>query len=204
MGSVSPLRSPDPEPPALHLRAMDNLRFIRETMASAATFTAVSGWGAIIIGLTALGAFGVALRQASVAGWLTTWISAAILALAGGGWATVRKARTAGTPLLAGPGQKCLFSFAPPLVAAVLLTVVLYRAGVVEALPGMWLLLYGAGVVTGGTFSVRPLPVMGLCFMLLGGVALAAPAAWGDWLMLAGFGGLHIMFGAVIVRRHGG
>ena len=204
MGLVSPLRSPSTEPPALHARAMENLRFIRETMEGAIAFTAVSGWGQIASGAIALGAAVVAAGQSSVAAWLATWIGAALLALTVGGWAIVRKARATHTSLLAGPARKCALSFAPPVCAAALLTVVLYRAGLTEAVPGMWLLLYGTGVVTGGAFSVKVLPVMGLCFMLVGAAALLAPASWANWLMAAGFGGLHIAFGAVIVRRYGG
>jgi hypothetical protein len=103
-----------------------------------------------------------------------------------------------------GVGRRFLFSLSPPLVAAVVLTVVLQRLGASEAIPGTWLLLYGAGVVTGGTFSVRPVPVMGVSFMILGVVALLAPPSWSNALLAAGFGGLHIVFGAIIARRYGG
>lgn len=192
------------KPPALHDRAMDNLRFIRETMERASSFTAVPGWGGVVMGVTALIASFVAAGQTARNLWLATWTVEALLALVIGGWAMDRKARAAETPLLSGPGRKFALSYAPPILVGVLLTVVLFRAGMENTLPGMWLLLYGTAVVTGGAFSVKIVPVMGLCFMLLGTLALFAPAAWGNYLMAAGFGGLHVIFGIVIARRHGG
>ena len=192
------------EPPALHARAMDNLRFIRETMERASAFTAVSGWAQVAIGMTAILATVVAARQSSARAWLAVWFVEALLSLIISGWAMSRKARALETPLLSAPGRKVVLSLAPPLFAGALLTVPLYRAHLDEAIPGMWLLLYGTGIVTGGAFSVRIVPVMGLCFMVLGVVGLLCPASWVNYLMAAGFGGLHITFGIVIARRHGG
>jgi hypothetical protein len=192
------------EPPALHDRAMDNLRFIRETMERAGSFTAVSGWGEVAIGLTALAAAYVAARQAGFDEWLVVWLVEACLSLVIAGSAMIWKARTARIPLLSGPGQKFALSFSPPILVGAILTAVLYRAGTAEAIPGTWLLLYGTAVVTGGASSVRVVVLMGVAFMLAGAAALFSPPAWGDIFMAGGFGGLHIAFGAVIARKHGG
>jgi len=192
------------QPHPLHDRAMDNLRFIRETMERAGAFTAVPGWGQVAVGATALAAAVLAARQQSVELWLATWLAEAVVALVIGGWALARKAHAANDPILSGPARRFGLSFLPPMAVGGLLTVALYRAGVTQALPATWLMSYGAGVATAGTFSVRIVPVMGLCFMVVGVVALFGPPAWGNWCMAAGFGGLHIVFGAVIARRYGG
>jgi hypothetical protein len=131
-------------------------------------------------------------------------MAAAVLAPLVSLWAIVRKARGAKMPLLSGPGRKFILSFSPPMLVGALLTVVLYRGGLMDAIPGMWLLLYGTGVVAGGAFSVRIVPVMGICFMIAGILALFTPTSWNDWIMAGAFGGLHIAFGIPIARRHGG
>jgi len=191
-------------PHPLRDQALDNLRFIRQTMERAGSFTAVPGWGQVAVGVTALAAAFVAARQTSVELWLATWLGEAVVALAIGGSTMVRKAYAVNDPILSGPGRRFGLSVLPPMVVGGLLTIALYRAGLWRALPGTWLLLYGAGFVTGGAFSVRIVPVMGLCFMFVGTVALFTPAAWGTWCMAAGFGGLHIVFGTIIARRYGG
>ena len=201
--SIRPAPSTPENPPALHDRAMDNLRYIRETMERASSFTAVPGWGQVAIGVTALGTTYLAAQQPSAKAWLLTWLTEALIALLISGWSMDRKARATSTPLLSGPGRKVAFSLSPPMVVGALLTVVLFRAGLTAVIPGMWLLLYGTGVVTGGMFSVSVVPVMGICFMFLGATGLFAPA-WGNWLLAAGFGGLHIIFGIIIARKYGG
>ena len=192
------------QPPALHDRAMDNLRYIRETMERATHFTAISGRGEIAIGGTALVASVIAAQQPTFKLWVAIWLAEGLISALIAGWSMDRKGRAVQMPLFAGPGRKAVFSLFPPIIAGGLLTIVLMRAGMTSAIPGVWLLLYGTGVITGGMFSVRAVPAMGLCFMALGAIALFSPPAYANWFMAAGFGGLHIVFGAIIVRRYGG
>lgn len=206
MRSHHPLRPLSPETPAepLQDRALENLRFIRETMAGASAFTGVPGWGGVGMGLSALGAAWIAHQQPTVERWLLTWVTEGWLAFAIGGVTMVRKSAAGETPLTTRAGRRFLLAYAPPIVAGAVLTVVLYRAGLTGSLPGLWLLLYGAAVMTGGALSVPVVPVMGFGFMLTGAVTLFLPATAGDYSMALGFGLLHIGFGVWIARRYGG
>ena len=196
------LRRP-PQPVALHDRAMENLRFIRETMERSAEFTAVSGWAGVAMGVVAMGAAWLAWGQPEPTAWISIWAAAAaisfLIAVAG----MFVKSRTANLPLMSGPGRKFASSFAPPIFVGAVLTVALFLSGQSTLLPGIWLLLYGTAVVTGGAHSVRIIPLTGIAFIALGVAAVFAPA-WGDAFMAAGFGGVHVLFGFLIARRHGG
>jgi hypothetical protein len=201
----SPIRRrPDDPPIALHERAIDDLRFIRRTMEQAGSFTAVPGWGGVAIGVMAMAAAGLAALQPTPGRWLAVWLGTAVVATLLAGGTLAWKARRARVSLRTGPGRKFLLSFLPPVGVAAALTAALYVQGAVALLPGLWLLSYGAAVVTAGTFSVRTVPLMGMAFMVLGAAALATPAAWANAWLAAGFGALHVGFGLLIARRHGG
>jgi hypothetical protein len=164
----------------------------------------VPGWGGVLVGVTALIAAAIAAQVPAEHEWMYVWGCALPLAMFIGGLTMKRKATAAQTKVLSAPGRRFTLSLAPPLIAGALLSVALAHVGAYGILPGMWLLLYGAGVVTGGAFSVKVVPVMGICFMATGVAALFAPAAWSNSFLALGFGGLHILFGIIIARRHGG
>jgi hypothetical protein len=204
-GSGPSIRVPDRRPSRVQREfALDNLRFIRETLERAGPFTAVPGVGLVVIGLTALGAAVVAGRQATIEGWILVWMAEAALSGLIGVFAIARKARASGLGLLTGPNRRFAFSFAPPMFAGALLTYALYASEQVSLLPGLWLVLFGAGVMSGGALSVRIIPFMGASFIALGAVALLASPALDDAFMAFGFGVLLIGFGVVIARRYGG
>jgi hypothetical protein len=182
---------------------MDNLEYIRETMERSRAFTAVSGGAVVVMGAVALVAWGLS-RGVGPTRWVLTWVLAALVAMVIGTTATARKARDQGEPVLWGPGRKFVLAVLPALLVGGALTFPLHQAGQVALLPSVWLLLYGTAITSGGAFSVRTIPVMGVCFLVLGAAALVTPASWGGAFMAAGFGGLHVVFGLIIARRHGG
>ena len=193
-----------PGPPALHTHAIDELRFIRQTMERAGAFTAVPGWGGVLMGVSAIATTAVAGVPQHDARWLAVWMGDAALAALIALVTMARKARASGSPLVAPPARRFALAYLPPMAAGAVLTAVFAQQGLVEKLPGCWLLLYGAALTTGGAFSVRVVPIMGVLFMAFGTAAFACPAAWGHLFMAAGFGGLHIGFGLLIARKYGG
>jgi len=190
-------------PLELHAKAEDNLRFIRETMERAGSFTAVSGWGQMAIGATALLAAWLASRAASGDRWLALWLGEAAVAVAIAMATTTWKTRDHRVPIVSGPARKFALSFVPPMVAGAVLTVVFVSRAEYPLLPPMWMLLYGAAVVSAGTFSVRVVPFMGACFMACGAAVLVFPQV-ANLMMAIAFGGLHVGFGAAIARKYGG
>ena len=207
MAKISAVRSDEErrnEPVHLSDHAIENLRYIRETMERSTSFTAVPGYGGILMGVTALVATYIARTQLYLRDWLVVWLVEASLAFSIGLLAMWQKSKIAGQSMFSVPAKKFAFGFTPPLVAGIAITLGLWRYEHYEMMAPVWMLLYGTSVVTGGAFSVRAVPVMGWFFMAFGVIAFALPAAYGNYLMGASFGLLHIVFGVIIARRYGG
>lgn len=203
MGTIQPLRDGSTITP-LNSRAEANLRFIRETMERASSFTAVPGAGLVLMGLTAIAAASLAQLQPTHFRGFCVWLLEAGIAIPFAFGAMGRKARQLGTSLRSASGRKFLLSFLPPVFAGAILSVFLEQGGHWGLIPGCWLLTYGAGVMAAGTHSVPSVPVMGGAFMALGALAFLTPVALGNLWMGLGFGVMHLGFGIVIARRHGG
>jgi hypothetical protein len=164
----------------------------------------VPGLGGALMGGVGLLAAIVAARQPTEERWLLAWLGAAVVALVIGVLMMRRKAARVGAPLTGAVGRRFALSLAAPLLAGAALTYGLWIHGVWALMPAVWLLLYGAGVLTGGAFSVAPMRVLGLTFMALGAAALLTPPSWGNVWLATGFGALQVGFGIYIARRHGG
>lgn len=185
-------------------RALADLQFIRQTMASAAAFTALSGAAFLLIGAGALATGVVAHYLADPLWQVAAWIADAAASVVVSTLFSLRKARRAGQSLGAGAFRKFLTALLPGIFAGAVLTALVVRLQAWALLPSLWLLLYGTAMVAAGLFSIPVVSLMGASFLLLGTLSALAPAVWGPHLMVLGFAGLHAGYGWVIVKRYGG
>lgn len=188
----------------LNERAIESLEFIRTTIARSAPFTAVPGRGGMAMGAIGVAAALVASQQTGDAAWLTTWFVAAFIAVPIGFVMMRAKARSHGVPLWSANGRRFAQGFAPPVIAAAVLTGAFVSQLRFDLIPATWLLLYGAGILAGSTASIPVLAWLGAAFMMLGAAAAVVDGAWRDVWLGAGFGGLQMIFGFIIARKHGG
>lgn len=183
--------------------AEDNLRYIREAMERAGSFTSIPGWGGFIIGLTAI-VTAIIAAPLDPQRWLAAWLIDAVVAAVIGAITVALKGRRAGTSFTSVASRRFFTAYGAPLIAGAIITLALWRAGAYAAMPAVWLLLYGTAFVSSGAFSIRVIPILGICFMLFGVAAALVPFAAANVLLGAGFGGLHVVFGVLIARRFGG
>jgi hypothetical protein len=192
------------QPESVDRHAAENLRYIRSAMERSSTFTAIPGAGGAVMGAIGLAAAAIAAQQPTGDRWLATWLVAAAIAASAGLFALVHKARAAGLSLTGVNARRFALGMAAPFVAGAAITYALWAVGNFTVMAPAWLLLYGAGVLTGGMFSVPVVRLIGVCFMAVGIGAILTPPAWGNVWLALGFGGLQVAFGIYIARHHGG
>lgn len=191
---------------SVHEHAEGQLRVIRAAMERAGSFTAVSGWGGVLMGGVGIAAGHLAGRSHEPREWALVWLMAAGVAVPVGVATAMYRARTAGVDLAAGVARRFVLCLATPVVAGVVLSAGLLQRESYELLPTVWLTLYGTGVVVAGVFSTRLITVLGVGFMVLGAAAAFAPWWLATVLVAVGFGGLHILAGLTVLgtdRRSG-
>jgi hypothetical protein len=188
----------------LDSHAAATLRYIRSSM-EGAVLLALPGSAGLVLGIIALLAAALCAAPELHKYWLAIWLSAALLGALLGSTLIVRESslrdlRLVGTPLL-----KFALCLSPSLGAGLVLTAVHWFGGNQHAIPGTWLLLYGCALVTASAATTRTIAALGVLFVLFGLAALLLPDDWQIWMLGAGFGGLHIVFGFLIGRkgRHG-
>jgi len=192
------------DPAPIHEHALSNLRYIREAMERASAFTSIPGWGGVGVGLTAITTTILTHPFAGTRRWLLAWLGCAVVSAGIAAITMFRKARRANVSFSGAPARRFFSSYFAPIAAGAALTYLLGHFGMYAVLPATWLLLYGASFISSGAFSIPVVPVMGICFMILGVLACFVPVSVGNVLLGTGFGGLHVVFGVVIARRYGG
>lgn len=195
---------PHPRTASIGSGAAEHLRYIRNTIEAAQTFTTIPGKGCIAMGAAGLLAAALEILPLLDGHWLPLWLAAAVLSAAVALYFMEEKARSQGLSLRRAVATRFFLTLAPSFVAGGVLTVALMDVVGREVIAGIWLLLYGVGIAACGLFSIGIVLIAGFAFMGLGTVALAAPSEWAPWLLGAGFGGIHLVLGALIVRDHGG
>jgi hypothetical protein len=191
-------------PESIGRGAAEHLRYIRNTIEAAQTFTTIPGKGCIVMGAAAIVAAMLEAVPALAEYWLSIWLTAAVLSAAVALYFMEQKARSQGLSLRRAVATRFFLTLAPAFVAGGILTVALVDLVGRDVIAGIWLLLYGVGIAACGLFSIPAVLIAGFAFMGLGTVALASPAGWAPYLLGAGFGGVHVLLGALVIRDYGG
>ena len=192
------------EPRSVSSHAAETLSFIRHAMERSSTFTAIPGVGGVMMGVIGVAAAVIAQRQPTPDRWLATWLAAAAVAAIVGVWSMARKAHAAQLTLTGATARRFALGMAAPFVAGAAITYALWVERTFRVMAPTWLLLYGAGLLTGGMFSVPIVRVIGGCFMVCGVAAILTPADFGNIWLGVGFGVLQVAFGIHIARNYGG
>jgi hypothetical protein len=204
MAATPQRRTLSSKPTPIDAGAVENLRYIRDTIEAAGTFTTVPGKGCIAMGITALTAAALELAPGLASAWLQIWVGAAIMASACALFFMEEKAKAQGLSLRRAVARRFFMTMVPAFVAGGVLTAALVGDVPRSSITGIWLLLYGCGLAACGVFAIPAVLAAGLAFMAFGTVALGLPSPWSPGILALGFGGLHIALGVIILRDHGG
>jgi hypothetical protein len=180
--------------------AAATLRYIRASMDGAAS-VAVPGSAGIAMGGVGLLATALSCVPSLRGHWLGIWLVAAVVAAGVGLPLITQPSSLRGLTLSGTPVRKFALCLLPSVFAGVVMTGVHWRSGDLQAIPGTWLLLYGCALISASVATTRTIAIMGASFVTLGVVALLLGSELQVFMLGAGFGGLHILFGLLIGRK---
>ncbi len=105
-----------------------------------------------------------------------------------------------GSPFWSSLSTQIAHALWPPLLSAMVLTVVLARRGAGDLIPPLWMLCYGIGGVASGTFARPAVRTLGVSFIVAGIATLlfTVPSALALGVT---FGGFHVVYGAWLALR---
>ena len=177
--------------------AEQTLSAIRTLMERGTQYRNLSGYAGIAAGLTTLA--GSALRLGYHTPFTLTWMAVLLAACAFATFFTAQMAHENGEPFWTRQARTVVLALTPALVATLIITAVLIRAGQAAILPGVWMLLWGVGALAMSFFTPRVISLLGMTFMAAGAVVLFLPPL-PDWLTMgATFGAVHLAYGVVLI-----
>jgi len=195
--------------------ARENLRVIRQTMERSTKYSTLSGLSGILIGLSAIVSVIATSRilharyhahqplQSAYPSLGVLWLCELALAVGIEFACNKRRARYVGKRVASPLGAHIIVAALPAFVGALALTAFFALHGLAALVWGIWMLTYGLAICAVGLFSVRPVSYLGSAFVLAGAVTLLLPTQLQLFMMGLTFGGFHIVYGALMGRKHG-
>lgn len=202
---------------------MKDLSHIRSLMEKSTKFISLSGWSGILVGVYTLIAVAFLMWKLKIT-WFVfgrvdstmTFMSSedpvrvfvmtgALLLLASvatGVYMALKKAGRAGQAAWNPASQTMLLSVAGPLLTGGMLAVLSLFMGYYAVIAPFFLIFYGLGLYAGSHFSFKELRVLGILEILLGLLAYLY-MQFGLLFFAIGFGVLHILYGAIIIKKYG-
>lgn len=183
---------------------------IRHLMARAGEYRHLSGWASIVNGILVFAGCGISNRIVLVSFYpfndpvklAAVWGPVAALGLAVDILFTVALARRRGEPAWSPSARQLVAGLLPGLYAGAVVTVFLIGDGMLDVLPGAWMVCYGTALMGASLFTPWEVRYAGLAFLLFGGVALMFLRAYAMWSMGLGFGVIHLVFGTYVLWRY--
>ncbi len=189
--------------------ALERIEEIRALMARSGEYRHLSGWAAIATAaLTGGGCFAslaLGARFTPVddpARLAAVWGAVLAVGIVVNVAFTIALAKARGESAWSPAARQMVGGLLPGLLSGAILTVFLFVERRFDALPGTWLVCYGAGLMGASLFAPWELRWAGLSFLLAGGAALFLLLAHSLLAMGALFGGLHVLFGLYVLWRY--